>query len=70
MRGLRAARAGHAVLWTVQQCIIEADVVGSALRARSCPVDDAGLPCVVDEGACVRARATTPEAEIAETPVL
>ena len=59
MRGLGASRAGHAVLRTVQKGVVEADItiVGSALRARNCPVDDAGLACVIDEGACVCARA-------------
>jgi ABC-type phosphate transport system auxiliary subunit len=40
VRGLRTAWPRHAVLWTVQKGVVEADVVGSALPARSCPVDE------------------------------
>ena len=70
MRGLGASRAGHAVLRTVQKGVVEADIVGSTLPAWKCPVDDSGVACVIDEGTCVRARASAPEAEVTETPVL
>jgi hypothetical protein len=63
---LRAARGGAAVMGTVQQCVVEADVVGSALRARSFPVDGAGLSCVVNEGSCVCARTPPPQSVLAE----
>jgi len=60
MAGLRAACWGCAVVCTVQQRVVEADVVGAALDARSSEVDCARQTRVVHEGARVRARAAAP----------
>ncbi len=60
MAGLGAARRRGAVRGTVQEGVVEADVVGAALDARVGEVDGARLAGVVDEGACVRARAAAP----------
>lgn len=47
---------------TVQEGVVEADVVGAAHDARGGEVDGTRLARVVDEGAGVRARAAAPVA--------
>jgi hypothetical protein len=53
---------------TVQQSVVEANVVGAAHHAGRCKVDGAYLARVIDVGARVRARAAAPVSFLAEAP--
>lgn len=53
--GLGAARRRGAVRGTVQEGVVEADVVGAAYEAPLCPVDNTGMSRVVSEKARLRA---------------
>jgi hypothetical protein len=53
---------------TVQQSVVEANVVGAAHYTGRCKVNGAYLPRVIDVRARVRARAAAPVSFLAEAP--